>query len=201
MNKKQQTIDTYNTSAKEMARKFSLIGARTSDIEKVFSRIPKFSPSVLEIGFGSARDAQEIVKHTDNYLGIDISSEMVCIAQETCPEFRDSFLLADVEVFDFPVELDIVFSFASLLHSPREVIQSILDRVHDALNPGGIFFISLKYSESYKELTKTDEFGTRTYYHYSPEEILTLGGNKYSFYEIEYQDVLGQKWFSLTLWK
>jgi len=68
MDKKQQTIDTYNATAEQMAVKFSDLGPRMSDIQRAFSYVMKFAPRVMEIGCGNGRDAQEILKHTDQYL-------------------------------------------------------------------------------------------------------------------------------------
>lgn len=189
MDKKQQTIDTYNATAVQMAEKFSGIGARVADVSRAFSHVMKLSPLVVEIGCGNGRDAQEILKHTDRYIGMDISSEMIRIAQEALPEHAHSFVVADIESFDFPEGTDIVFSFASLLHTPKEELEKVLKKIFQALHPGGIAFISLKYADSYEEVTKTDEFGTRTYYYYTPEEILILGGSNFSWNEIDFQDL------------
>ena len=68
MKKKQQTIETYNATAENMAKKFSDIGTRVEDIIQVFSYIQKDIPKVVEIGCGNGRDASEILKHTPNYL-------------------------------------------------------------------------------------------------------------------------------------
>lgn len=201
MNKKQQTIDVYNTTAESMAKKFSGIGARIEDILEAFSYVQKDVPKVLEIGCGNARDASEILNHTSDYLWIDISSEMIRLAKESLPEAASKFVVADVEEFEFPQWIDIIFSFASLLHTPKEKLQKILQRILFALNSGWIVFISLKYSDVYEEIIKTDEFWTRTYYYYSPQDILDMGGKEYGWNKVEYQDLRGQKWFTIILWK
>lgn len=102
MNKKQQTIDTYNATAGLMAEKFTGIGARVNDIIQAFSYVQKFAPKVVEIGCGNGRDAEEILKHTPDYLGMDVSSEMIRLAQKHLPEATNSFVVADVEGFEFP---------------------------------------------------------------------------------------------------
>jgi len=102
MSKKQQTIDTYNTTAGLMAEKFTGIGARVNDILQAFSYIKKSSQKVVEIGCGNGRDAREILKYTSDYIGMDVSSEMIRLAQEYFPEATSKFVVADVEDFDFP---------------------------------------------------------------------------------------------------
>ncbi|HVU75525.1 MAG TPA: class I SAM-dependent methyltransferase [Candidatus Paceibacterota bacterium] len=196
MNKKEQTIATYNATAGEMAKKFRGIGARVADIEKAFSFVGAEDPQVLEIGCGDGRDAQEILKRTKRYLGIDISSAMVSEAKRYAPEGR--FEVADVESYEFPSGLDVIFSFASLLHSDKDAVRSVLARAHEALNDNGIFYISLKHDE-YGEVTKTDEFGTRTYYMYSPELIEELAGDAYETAYKDEQELRGQRWFTIAL--
>ena len=70
----------------------------------------------------------------------------------------------------------------------------------EALNKEGIFYLSLKYG-NYQELTKEDEFGTRTYYFYTPELIKELTGDKYKGIYEDIQDFKGQKWFTIILQK
>lgn len=198
MNKKEQTVDTYNKTALRMAEKFRNIGARTDDVEKAFRFAGKTNPVVLEIGCGDGRDAKEILKRTDKYLGIDISKSMIDIARQYVP--GATFAVADVESYAFPDGLDLIFSFASLLHSDRESVKGVLERAHTALNTGGIFYISLK-CDQYREETKSDEFGTRTYYFYTPELIGELAGKRYEIVHRDFQELKGQKWFTLALRK
>ncbi len=198
MNKKVQTINTYNATASAMAEKFNNIGARTDDIERGFSFVEKKSPFVFEIGCGNGRDAKEILTYSHNYLGVDISEAMIALACEYVPEGK--FEVVDIENYVFPMGLDLIFSFASLLHSNKESVRSVLEKAHHGLNEKGVFYISLKYDD-YRELTKTDEFGTRTYYLYNPEIIKELAGDKYKTIFEDTHELRGQKWFTIVLQK
>ena len=157
-----------------MAEKFQGIGDRISDVEKAFLILDKSNPSVLEIGCGDGRDAKEIVTRTDKYLGIDVSSSMIELAEAHVP--NATFRVVDVETFEFPAGLDIIFAFASLLHSDRTAVNDILRRAYKSLNGSGIFFISLKRDE-YQSKIKKDEFGIRTFYFYSPKTLAILSKN------------------------
>ena len=53
MSLKKETIDTYNRSAINLAKKFDEQGARIEDIKYVFSLYNKLNPAVLEIGCGN----------------------------------------------------------------------------------------------------------------------------------------------------
>ena len=195
---KQQTTDTYNKSAEALRDKFNNMGARVDDIEKGFSYIDKKNPFVFEIGCGNGRDAKEIVKHTSNYLGNDISKELIHIAQEYVPGAR--FETADVDEYEFPDGIDIVFSFASLLHSDKQAMKTILQRLSKALNDKGIIFISLKRDEYHKK-TKEDKFGTRTFYYYNSKLIEELAGDSFKTVYKSEQSLRGQDWFTIILQK
>lgn len=197
MDLKQQTIDTYNATARAMAEKFSGLGARVEDIDRGFLYCEKENPFVLEIGCGNGRDSVEILKHTDSYLGIDISESMIRLARETAPQGK--FEVVDVESYAFPSGIDIVFSFASLLHSDRSNIARIFERFAEAMNTEGIFYLSLKYGEG--RHTKTDEFGTRTYYFYVPEDIKEIVQDHFEVVYEDVHDLREQKWFVLILKK
>jgi SAM-dependent methyltransferase len=125
---------------------------------------------------------------------------MITAAKEYAPDAR--FEVADVDTYDFPSKIDGIVSFASLLHSNKEQIASVLQRAHTALKPGGIFYISLKKG-AYQEhgSDRADEFGTRTYFYYTPEEIKELASGMYEIVLIEEQHRSGQDWFTIVLQK
>jgi len=197
---KRQTIETYERAAREMARKFEGIGARVDDVERIFGLIGKDHPFVLEIGCGHGREAAEFLRRTDRYVGVDVSGEFIRMAMEAFPEA--TFEVADIETYGFPEGLDAVVAFASLLHSDRERVVDILARAHAALVPGGIFYLSLKEGAYPEEgFTRTDEFGTRTYYFHTPDLIRELAGPGYETVYENRQSLRGQDWFTLALRK
>jgi SAM-dependent methyltransferase len=198
MNKKQQTVESYNNNAKGFSTKFDALSSRVSDIEEAFALVGKDNPNVLEIGCGNGRDAKEILKRTNNYLGIDISSGLILLAEQKVPDAR--FEVADIENFQLPSDLDIVFAFASLIHIPKESLQDVFGRVFIALDKRGVFRISFKSADKYKEVTKEDEFGLRTYYSYTKSDIeelakdfLVVKNETVNLREQEWLEVLVQK--------
>lgn len=197
MDLKKQTIETYNESVGALAKKFANFGPRVKDVKRGFSYVQKGNPSVLEIGCGYGREAGEILKLTDQYLGIDISGEMIKMARGKVP--NGNFTVADIEDYIFPKHLDIIFSFASLLHSDKEHLQSILNRAYEALNQGGIFYISSKYDKYHSEV-QNDEFGTRVYYYYTPDDIKKLD-TRYTVVWEDKHEHGGQNWFTIILKK
>lgn len=200
---KKLTVDTYNKSAKELAEYFRGIGPRTDDIKRAIELAgnPK-DPSILEIGCGDGRDAKEIVQLTPNYTGFDISEELIKIARADVPAGK--FEVADAVTYEYPTNsLDAVFAFASLLHLDKDEVRDVLRKVYKSLREGGVFFISLKFSEAYKEELKEDKFGTRMFYFYNPELFIELAGEGW---EVAYQDkgfitAGNTEWFELAFRK
>ncbi len=197
---RQETVDTYNKSAKELAEYFRGIGSRTDDIERGLKLAgnPKI-PNILEIGCGDGRDAKEIVKLTSNYKGFDISEGLIKIARKHVPSA--DFEVADAISYKYPKNLDVVFAFASLLHLDKAEVRLVLDKVHGALKSNGIFYISLKYAAKYREETKEDQFGRRMFYFYKPEIIEGLAGNNYKTLKTWRETHGHTEWFEIALQK
>lgn len=196
---KRQNIDNYNQSAKLHSKKFDEIGARVEDIERTFSYINKTNPKTIEIGCGNGRDAKEIIKHTTDYLGIDLSESMLNLAKTNVPE--TNFKLIDLEEFEFPSDIDVIFSFASLLHTDKETMTQVLQKINNSLNTNGIIFISLKYGKYHKEILDKEGTGPRTYYFYTPEEILQIAPTTLKTVYQNIYEFKGQKWFSTIVQK
>jgi len=108
--------------------------------------------------------------------------------------------LADVVEFEFPSNLDIVIAFASLIHVKKPELQDILDKIYTVLNENGLTYLSLKYSSSYKKITKEDDLGERTYYLYSKEDIYKLKRN-FKILEYNIHKVRDQEWLDVILQK
>lgn len=199
---RQQTVDTYNKSAKELAEYFKGIGSREHDVDLSIELAGNpTEPKILEIGCGDGRDAQEIVKRTSHYVGFDISEELIKLACDKVPGAK--FEVADASDYEYPTGLDIVFAFASLLHLDKDEVKAVLKKVQAALKPGGIFFISLKYSDEYRKELKEDQFGPRLFYFYNPRIITELAGDGYEVANLDKGFITGKKtvWFEIALKK
>lgn len=155
-------------------------------------------PKIVEISCGSGRDAVVLAEKAESYIGIDIAEELIRFAQEKVP--KGVFVVADVETYVFPEGLDMVFAFASLIHTPKERLREVFSRVYQALNPGGVFRLSIKYSDPASEVTKTDEFGTRTYYLYSQEDVAELAKG-FAIRKNVIESFAHQEWLEVLLQK
>ena len=199
---RQETINTYNKSAKGLAEHFRGIGLRTKDIDLAIKLSNKLdNPFVVEIGCGDGRDAKEILKRTNNYIGFDISKELIKLANKNVPKAH--FEVEDALNYKYPRNIDVVFAFASLLHLNKEEIKNVLKKIHTALCPGGIFFISLKLRAEYTEEIKEDKYGKRLFYYYNSEIITDLAGVGYEAVSTHKSSVVGStsNWFEIALRK
>lgn len=195
---KELTVQSYRQNANAHAAKFDAIGPRVADIKEAFGYVKTPNPAVFEIGCGNGRDASEIRKRTDRYIGLDISEELVELARKKVPD--TVFVVGDIETYAIPSGIDIAIAFASLIHVPRNVLRDVLSNVYHALNPGGILYLSLKEHTYYKSATRRDEFGTRTYYLY-PEEDLRTAAPPFSFAKFVTVSVRGKDWHEIILKK
>ncbi len=197
---RQQTVDTYNRSAKELAEYFRGIGPRVKYIDAALELAGNpDGPRVVEIGCGDGRDAKDIVGKVDWYLGVDISEELIKLAREHVP--KGNFEVADAVTFEYPKDLDVVFAFASLLHLDKDEVRTVLGKVNEALRPGGIFYISTKWDAEYSQRVKDDRFGRRAFYLYNAEIITQLAGDDYEVASNQ-REVIGRtEWLELALRK
>ena|SRR3989344_5542852 len=203
LNYKKLNKETYNKIARSLDKNYEKLGARASDIKRAFGYMQKKNPNVLELGCGTGRDAKEILKRTNRYLGVDISESMLDIARRKVP--RGKFKVKDISGFMLPSNLDMVFAFASLFHLNHAELKSIFKKIYHSLNHGGIFYISISQRPKpvYRTYSQT-EFGRRYYFFHSPSQIKKLAKmNK--FVEVWYDNqprlISGSNWFTLVFQK
>lgn len=196
----EKNIAVYDRSARELAEYFTGVGSRIYDIEKglELANNPK-AARVVEIGCGDGRDAEEIVRRVGWYEGFDPSKGLLTIAQEKVPS--GSFECADALNYTYPDNLDVVYSFASLLHSPIDELGQVMKKVYGALKPGGIFYLSLKERAEYEQAVKKDVYGERLFYYYTPKNISDVGAGLFDTVFEQHQTVGSTDWFTIALRK
>lgn len=94
---------------------------------------------VLEIGCGTGSTALELAEGVDRYIGTDVSSGMIAIAQTKLGEATPTHLrFATHAADDIPSAPHDVILALNLLHLVPN-IEEVLDRVYEALPTGGMF--------------------------------------------------------------
>ncbi len=195
---KKITTETYDKNAKAFAEYFNGIGARTSDINRAFKLAGNpVNAKIIEIGCADGRDAEQIIQKTNNYTAFDISKKFIALARKHLP--NENFEVADALVYRYGKDLDIVFAFASLLHLDKEDIATVLAKVHRALKPGGIFYMSLKLVPKYRQEIKRGEYGDRMFYFYNPRDIENLASKDFEVVYVHEGVLAGTDWFEIAL--
>lgn len=194
------TVETYDRSARALAEYFRGIGPRTKYIDYALELAgASDSARVFEIGCGDGRDAKDIIQKSAWYHGIDISKGLLQLANEHVPE--GLFEQADMVEYNYPEDIDVVFAFASVLHLPMDEFQKVIGKVHGALKPGGIFYISLKWKPEYAEEIKEDAYGSRAFYFYNEALIERLAEAKFTIADT-WREVIGKTdWLEIALRK
>ena len=200
LDSKAETIATYERGAQGYSAMYESRKPRTDEVDQAFSFSNMENPFVVEIGSGVGKEAAYILEKIppQNYIGLDVSKEILKIARNRVPHAK--FIHADIVDFDFPVGVDIVFAFASLLHSSKEEIANILKRVHVSLNERGVVYLTLKKRDQYQVQELEDQFGLRHFFYYTRDDILEAAGEE--FEEIYYaEQKLKEDWFMMALRK
>jgi SAM-dependent methyltransferase len=110
-------------------------------VEFFCQKLPK-NGSILDIGSGTGIPfAKLFVERGFDYLGIDISSEMLKIAHRNVP--LANFKEMSMTDLNFEKKFDGIFSSYSMLLVSPELLKEVAKRVVNSLKYEGLFYISL----------------------------------------------------------
>lgn len=109
----------------------------------LYNFLTKLTPgaSILELGCGSGRDAEAMIKAGFIVEPTDGTPEIARQAEE---RLSRKVRVMRFDELDDSEEYDAVWANASLLHVPRPTLPHILGLVFKALRPGGLHFASYK---------------------------------------------------------
>lgn len=134
----QKTKDDYNS----IASHFSMTRERSwPDVEELLSYVPKRG-SVLDMGCGNGRVCNMLSSKEVNYIGHDLSENLVDIARKRCP--MQKFEVWEMSKFHPRIQnLDAVLMIASLQHVPsRKLRLDSLRNAYKYLKPGGYLLMT-----------------------------------------------------------
>jgi len=197
-----ETLDTYNRSAKELSKFYSSNKPRIKEIELALELAGKNDGSgrALEIGCGDGRDAVEIIKRTETYVGIDYSVGLIGLAKELLP--TADFRVVDMQNYDYPAHaFDVIFAFDSILHLDKESVKQLFSDASRSLKIGGIFFIKTKYAKGYKKVWKEDKHGKRLFFFYTPKLLQELAKPHFEIAVSEVKLINKAQWVEIALRK
>jgi len=173
MNVDDSTLNVYNNHAKTLSERFNKSWVRSENIALMFSYFTNSKIlKLLEIWCWNWRDAKEILKYTSNYIGLDYSQGMLDLAKEFLP--GANFELWDIESFETKDKFDIIYSFSSLVHLPKERLEKVMKKLFILLNDNWIVYLSLKYNPEYTEHVVSDELWERFFALYNDNTVKNI---------------------------
>ena len=110
-------------------------------VEYFCNELPK-NGSILDLGSGTGLPfAKLFVEKEFNYLGVDISSQMIKIAQKNVP--LANFKELSITDLNFENEFDGVFSHYTMLLLNPDMFKDVARRVVKSMKVNGFFYLSL----------------------------------------------------------
>lgn len=107
-----------------------------SFLTRVLDLVPN-GGRVLDLGCGAGLIAAELSTRA-SVVAVDLSAAQLALARRNAPGAR--LVRADMVDLAFaPGSFDAVVAFWTLIHVPRDVHASLLERIHAWLRPGGLF--------------------------------------------------------------
>ncbi len=95
--------------------------------------------NALDVGCGSGGRFIHILKAKGfNVMGIDVSKEMIKLAQENHPE--EQFSLQDICSWQTNEKFDFIYAWDSIFHLPLVMQKPVLNKLCSLLNQGGVLF-------------------------------------------------------------
>ncbi len=162
----QETIRCYDATAEEYASHWLDPSAMARQRE--FFSMNLVGPRVLDLGCGPGRDAKSFREMGLEVTGIDLSSELLDIAQGLVPRVR--FVRMDMRRLGFAAgSFHGVWACASFLHIPHREALATMREIHRVLSPGGFLYLSVKEGEG-QGFTEKGTF----YAYYHAEELRRL---------------------------
>lgn len=137
------TLKYYNKNSQKLCKKYDLIDI--SIIHKDMLVFFKGCNTLLEIGSGSGRDMNYLIKNGFDVLGIDGSEEMIKEAHSNFPILKNKIIQSELpEVFpSFEIKFDGFFSIATLMHFQVNELNTLFEKLIQYLEPDSPVFITV----------------------------------------------------------
>lgn len=138
--KKDTTLQYYNQNARSFAE--GTIHADLTDTQNRFLSRLEPGAAILDFGCGSGRDTKYFLEQGYQVEAVDGSEELCKIASEyTGIPVRQMYF----QELDVRERYDGIWACSSILHLEKTELRSVLQKMADALCPGGWIYTSFKY--------------------------------------------------------
>jgi len=181
----EETFETWNAVAALYESKFMKLSVYNPSYDAVIHHLGKNPVKILEVGCGPGNIANYFLdkRPTDAWLGTDISTKMIALAQKNNP--KGIFKVLDVrEISSLQQQFDVLIAgFCLPYMSLADIGQFLLDATM-LLEGGGMLYLSFVEGTTDKSGFQTNSKGNRMYFYYHQLEDL--------------QELLGDCNFELT---
>ncbi len=154
-----RTLDFYNRNAAAFFQ--DTVAVDMEDLHERFLRGIPEGGLILDAGCGSGRDAKAFMESGYRVKAFDASNELAALASE---HLGQAVAIRTFEDVDEIAAYDGIWACAALLHLPLCEIPDALNRLWQALKPGGTLYLSFKEGPGEREkdcrhFTDLDEQG------------------------------------------
>lgn len=140
---------------------------------------------VLDVGCGTARDAELVLSEGFGYTGIDFSEEMLAVGRQNfAKEISDgTVMLKQMNMCELalaPDSFDGFLAIASLMHVPRQNLGVVIKEICRVIKRGGAGFVATPhgtYEGMYEGNDPTLESGNTLSICWLPEQLVPLFEN------------------------
>jgi SAM-dependent methyltransferase len=136
-----KTLSYYQNNALEWSKTHLSKGFWENEY-KIFHRLLT-SGKIIDIGCGTGRDAGPLVKLGFDYFGVDISENIIQVAQKQNPKLQ--FDIASIyDLSHITDKFDGFIIQAVLVHLPKNRLKQAFNSVHSVLKPNATGWITVK---------------------------------------------------------
>ena len=138
----ENNIKFYNEHATEFLQ--NTVNADMSEWRERFEKHLPTNGKILDAGCGSGRDSRAFMQDGFEVKAFDASEEMCRAAAALIGIEVRKMLFQEV---DFCDEFDGIWACASLLHVEFDALPGVINKLRDAVKPGGVWYMSFKRGE------------------------------------------------------
>jgi ubiquinone/menaquinone biosynthesis C-methylase UbiE len=167
MDKYQETFSTWNKVADLYQEKFMNLDIYNSTYDYFCDQIIEQNPKILEVGTGPGNITQYLLQKRPDFhiAGIDVSENMVALAQENNPKANFKVMDArDIDTLNSVFD-GIVCGFC-LPYLSSSDCKKFIEDCHHLLLDDGLLYISFVEGEEDKSGYQSNSKGDRIYFYY-----------------------------------
>jgi len=174
--KRDATQAGYDAVAEEYAtRFFDELAAKPLDraLLECLVEMTRGLGIIADIGCGPGQIARYLTDHGAEAMGIDLSPEMVKLAQRLSPDIP--FHVGDMLALDLDINsLGGIAAFYSVIHAPPEQIRQVMREFYRVLHPGGLALLAFHVGDEVKHLEEWWEKAVSLDFHFYQPATLAL---------------------------